>query len=290
MLVTGAAGMLGRDLTALLRVNHRVVAADLEDFDITGRRATVDAVKASQAPAVVHCAAYTDVDGAETDSERALAVNAAGAANVAAGCRETGARLYLISTDFVFDGGKGAPYVESDQPNPSSAYGRSKLEGERLAREELSEKLTVVRTAWLYGAYGEHFLTRLVRLVRGRDRLCVVDDQVGSPTWTGELAACLVRMLDAGADGPLYHAAGGGSCTRFEWAKAWFSLAGLEHVRLEPVGSDKFPAPARRPVSSALASERLERDGITPPARWRDGLEAYARAGGLEKVKKILDG
>ncbi len=290
VMVTGAAGMLGADLSRLLRSGHSVVAADLEDFDITDPVAAAGAVGDCAAQVVIHCAAFTDVEKAETHREAALAVNALGSRNIAAACRATGARLYLISTDFVFDGLKGSPYLESDRPNPLSQYGQGKLEGERLARRELGEMLSVVRTAWLYGGGGENFLTKLLRFAARGNTVRVVDDQYGSPTWTVALAECLARMLKAGAASPIYHAACGGRCSRFELAREWFNLLGLDNIELEPVGSDAFPSAVSRPVDSTLAGVALEREGIGGLPPWREALGRFANSGGRELAKQILGG
>lgn len=290
VLVTGVGGMLGKDLTGILNREHQVTGVDIADFDITDREAVRAAVKAAAPDAVIHCAAYTDVEKAETDTDRAYAVNSKGSEHIARACKEFGARLYLIGTDFVFDGTKGAAYVESDMPIPLSEYGRSKFEGETRARRVLGEKLTIVRTAWLYGAGGENFLTKLVRLARGQDVLKVVDDQVGSPTWTVELAGCLARLLAAGARRPVYHAACAGACSRIELAREWLGLVGLNSVGLEAVGSGEFPSVVQRPANSSLASENLVLDGITPLAPWREALVRFADMGGREIAAKLLEG
>ena len=290
VLVTGAKGMLGRDLTGVLQREHQVTGVDIADFDIANRAEVLSTLQAAAPEVVIHCAAYTDVEKAETDVDRAYAVNADGSEHIARACRKIGARLYLISTDFVFDGTKGAPYVEADLPIPLSEYGRSKFEGETRARRVLGEKLKIVRTAWLYGAGGENFLTKLVRFSRGQDKLKVVNDQVGSPTWTVELAECLARMLAAGIQRPVYHAACAGACSRFELAREWLTLVGLVNIRLEPVGSAEFPSAAQRPANSSLASENFVLDGITPPAPWREALARFADSGGREIAAKLLEG
>ncbi len=290
VLVTGAAGMLGTDLVPLLGKEHSVAAVDLADFDITDSIATSTAVTGSGAEAVIHCAAFTDVEKAETGREAARAVNAIGSRNVAAACRKIGARLYLISTDFVFDGGKGTPYVESDSPNPLSEYGRGKLEGEKMAREQLGEKLSVVRTAWLYGAAGENFLTKLLKFAAGGNTVKVVDDQFGSPTWTVALAECLVRMLNAEAALPLYHAACEGRCSRLELAREWFKLLELDKIEVEPVSSGTFSSAVKRPADSSLAGTALERGGIEGLPPWREALKRFAGLEGKELAKQVMGG
>ena len=275
ILVTGAAGMLGHDLVPLLSRTHRVRGVDLENFDITDRIAVAGFIQAEKPEVVIHAAAYTNVDTAESDPATAMAVNGSGAENVAVACREVGARMILISTDYVFDGEKRTPYLESDRPNPVNAYGRSKLEGEILARRALPS-LTVVRTAWLYGAGGENFITKILAAARGRNRLEVVTDEVGSPSWTVDLSSALKRLLEAGAFAPLYHLAGSGTCSRYELATELFSLLGIKNCQPEPVGKESFQTPARRPAYSALASERLGLENIEPLRHWREALSEFA--------------
>lgn len=274
ILVTGAAGMLGLDLVPALSTTHRVKGVDLEDFDITDRIAVDGFIQAEKPEVVIHAAAYTNVDAAESDSATATKVNGVGAENVAVACRDAGARMILISTDYVFDGEKRTPYLESDRPNPVNAYGRSKLEGEILARRALPS-VTVVRTAWLYGMGGENFITKILTAARGRQSLQVVTDEMGSPTWTVDLSAALKRLLEAGAFGPLYHLAGGGACSRYELATELFSFLRIKDCRLEPVGRERFQTPTRRPAYSVLASERLGLENIEPLRHWREALSEF---------------
>ena len=247
----------------------------VEDLDITDRIAAAGFIQDERPEVVIHAAAYTDVDAAESDPATAAAVNSRGAENVASACREVGARMILISTDYVFDGEKRTPYVESDRPNPVNAYGRSKLEGEILARRALPTA-TVVRTAWLYGAGGENFITKILAGARGANCLQMVSDEVGSPTWTVDLAAALKQLIECGAFGLLYHLAGAGACSRYEFAAELFSLLGIKDCRLEPVGKESFPTPARRPAYSALSSERLGLENIEPLRHWREALNEFA--------------
>jgi len=275
ILVTGAAGMLGHDLVPVLSRSHQVRGIDLGDLDITDRTAVAGFIRAERPEVVIHTAAYTNVDAAETDPAPAKAVNSRGAENVASACRETGARMILISTDYVFDGEKRAPYLESDRPNPVNEYGRSKLEGEILARRALPT-VTVVRTAWLYGAGGENFITKILAGAGKASRLQVVSDEVGSPTWTVDLSSALNRLIECGVSGPLYHLAGAGACSRYEFATELFSLLGIKDCRLEPVGKESFPTPARRPAYSVLSSERLGLENIEPLRHWREALNEFA--------------
>ncbi len=275
ILITGASGMLGTDLLRGLEREHRVLGLDYGECDITVEETVRALLLAERPELVIHAAAYTNVEAAETDRERAFSVNVHGSATVARGCRLVGARMVMVSTDFVFDGAKGAPYLESDRPEPVNAYGLSKLEGEQAARAELGDSLTVVRTSWLYGAAGDNFLSRILRASLGRERLGVVDDEFGSPTWTVDLTGALARMIERGVAGPLFHLAGGGCCSRFELAGELFSLLGVDHCRLERVSIRDFRSPVRRPANSALASERLAAAGIAPLRHWREALAEY---------------
>ncbi|HUU26869.1 MAG TPA: dTDP-4-dehydrorhamnose reductase [archaeon] len=275
ILVTGAAGMLGTDLTAELSSGHEVTGVDLDRCDITEKEAVLDLLRQERPELVIHTAAFTDVEGAEREPERAIEVNAYGAENVAQACRVVGARMLLISTDYVFDGTKREPYLESDEPNPINVYGRSKLEGERLSRAALPS-VTVVRTAWLYGAASNNFLTKILKAAARQPRLAVVTDEVGSPTCTVDLSAVLRRMIELGAAGPLYHLAGSGTCSRYELAAELFSLLEIDTCELKPTVRESFPTLAVRPANSALASERLGPEGIPPLRPWREALEEFA--------------
>lgn len=277
VLVTGAAGMLGRDLLPALNTRGLETAGvDLGRADITVPEAVESLLREECPQLVIHAAAWTDVERAEREPDSAYRVNALGARNVAAACARAGARMILISTDYVFDGTRAGPYVESDVPRPLSAYGRGKLEGELLARKELPD-LTVVRTAWLYGAGGQSFLTRILRAVRGRDVLGVVEDETGSPTWSAELSRILAEMAVRGPAGQLYHAVSTGSCSRYELAVELFRLLGIEKTQLRSVKAASFPSQVRRPANSALASECLERDGFSPLRPWEMALADFVK-------------
>ena len=257
--VVGAAGMLGQDVVRA--AGDAVVAHSRAELDVTDR----DAVHAALRDAtVINCAAYTNVDGAETEPDAARAVNAEGARNVA----EAAARVVYVSTDYVFDGAKAGPYVESDPVNPISEYGYSKLAGERATLTASPQSL-IVRTAWLFGAGGRNFVTTILRAGEERGQLKVVDDQVGCPTFTGHLAEALVALAEGHGHGFL-HVAGSGSCSWFEFAGAIFERAGMD-VDVRPCTTEDFPRPARRPANSVLVSEH----GAPELPDWRDGLEAY---------------
>ena len=273
IVVTGAAGMLGHKVVAVARGRgHDVVAADLEQFDITDAEAT-DAFLRDAAPqAVIHCAAYTAVDRAEEDEERALAINATGAGNVARAAAALDARCVAVSTDYVFDGARReSPWVESDPTGPLSAYGRTKLAGEQEVLAA-SDRHAIVRTAWLFGAGGPNFPDTMLRLAAERGEVDVVSDQVGSPTWTGHLAPALVDVAEDGTRHGTFHAAGADSCSWYELAVATFYYKGTD-VDVHAVDTAAFPRPAPRPAYSVLGTERGA-DALRLP-HWRDGLHGH---------------
>ena len=272
LLVTGAAGMLGRRVVAEARGRgHDVVPADLAEFDLTDPAAT-DAFLVDAAPqAVVNCAAYTQVDRAEEDEPLALAVNGAGAGNVARAATAAGARVVHVSTDYVFDGSAERPWVESDPTGPLGAYGRTKLAGEHEVLAA-GDGNAIVRTAWLFGAGGPNFPDTMLRLAGEHGRLRVVTDQVGSPTWTGHLAAALVDCAETPERTGIFHAAGAGPGVSWHaFAQEIVRRAGLD-VPVEGVTSDAFPRPAPRPAWSVLGTERPN-PLVLPP--WQDGLQAH---------------
>jgi len=294
LLVTGAAGMLGHDIArAASRAGHEPALLDLPEIDITEERSVAEALeRLGHEPggldAIVNCAAWTDVDGAESEEPAARAVNALGAGVLARGAARAGLPLLHVSTDYVFDGvapldGDGAPrpYVESDPTGPRSAYGRTKLEGEREVLAA-SGRHTVVRTAWLYGVDGKNFVETMLRLAGepgasgSTPSVQVVTDQVGSPTWGGHLAPALLGLLERGVAG-LVHLTGAGQVSWNGFAREIFRQAEVD-CRVEPASSEQMARPAPRPAWSALASER---EDVLPMPPWQDGLAGYlaARAG-----------
>ena len=262
--------MLGRDVVrAAGYVNHDVVALARADLDVTDRRAVRAAVRRAAPDAVVNCAAWTDVDGAESDPEGAALLNAEAAGIVAEAAADAGAAIVQPSTDYVFDGEKRRPYVESDRPNPLSVYGATKLAGEH-AVAEANSRYFVVRTSWLFGTHGRNFVATMLRLGHEMDEVVVVRDQVGCPTYTGHLADALIRLVED-EDAGLHHIAGGGQCSWFEFAGEIFRQAGVDCHVLSCTTAD-FPRPARRPAHSVLGTER-EYALYLPD--WREGLRGY---------------
>lgn len=280
-LVTGAAGMLGSELVRRVPQGWEAIGTDLAPqaalpgLDLADEAALERAWR-EHGPfdAVLHCAAYTAVDKAESERELAERVNVVASRALAAACARRGARMVALSTDFVFDGHATRPYVESDEPHPLSVYGATKLAGERAVLETLPGNSAIVRTQWLYGPRGKHFPRTIAALARERGELKVVDDQTGAPTTTLELAPALWDVLASGENG-VFHAACEGSCTWYSFTRAILEELGLTHVRLEPCTTDAFPRPARRPTYSVLDSSRLARLRGRRLAHWRDALKAY---------------
>jgi dTDP-4-dehydrorhamnose reductase len=270
IVIIGAAGMLATDVRrAAEAVNHEVVALARRDLDVTDAAAVARRIAAAQPDAVVNCAAYTDVDGAEGDLRAAMDINADGAGAVAAAAAQAGARIVYPSTDYVFDGAKRAPYVESDETRPLSVYAQSKLAGERITAEANTRHF-VIRSGWLFGVAGRSFPDTMVRLAADHGEVVVVRDQVGSPTYTAHLAEAIVRLLDTDAYG-IHHLTAEGECSWYELALELFQLAGVEcHVL--SCTTEELGRPAPRPRYSVLATERPAT--ILLP-EWQQGLAAY---------------
>lgn len=278
-LITGANGMLGHDLQTVL-AGRDVTALSRAELDVTD----LDAVRAASAghDIIINTAAYTKVDDAEANEAAAHAVNATGAGNLATAAAETGATLVQLSTDYVFDGTATTPYAEATPVNPVSAYGRTKAEGERLVRELNPERSHIIRTAWLYGQHGPNFAKTMLRLASQRDLVSVVTDQIGQPTWTGDLAAQIVAVLDADAPAGIYHATNTGEASWFDFARAVFSVAGLDPDRVTRTDSSQFVRPAPRPAYSVLGHDAWRAVGLAPMRHWREALTEAARHGALE--------
>ena len=283
-LVTGSAGMLGRDLTALLAARgEEFTALGRADLDITDAGATTAAVASVKPDVVVNCAAWTAVDAAEEHEAEALAVNGRGAANLAAACAEAGALLVQPSTDYVFDGDADAPYAEDAPTAPAGAYGRTKLAGEQAVRAALPGGSYIVRTAWLYGAHGKNFVKTMLRLAGNGVSPGVVADQHGQPTWTADVAAQVHALVAKSAPPGVYHATSSGQTSWFGFAEEIFALYQQyedhgqhdpERKRLTPVpiSTSEYPTPARRPAYSVLGHQAWHAAGIEPIGDWRDAL------------------
>jgi dTDP-4-dehydrorhamnose reductase len=273
-LVTGAGGMLGRDMvSALARGGERVVGLTRRELDVTDERAVQAALRHWLPAIVVNCAAWTAVDEAETHEEGALRVNGHGAASVAAACSITGAWLVHLSTDYVFSGDGQQPYSEHDRAAPRTAYGRTKLAGEQAVLEQLPDGAYVVRTAWLYGAHGPNFVRTMIGLARARRTADVVNDQQGQPTWTADVASQIIALVRSRAAAGVYHATSSGSATWFELARETFRLLGADPARVRPTTSSAYPRPAPRPAYSVLGHDAWAAADLEPLPDWQRALQ-----------------
>lgn len=270
LLVAGAAGMLGRDLLlAAGNAGHDVVGFGRAELDVTNAEQVGRRVELERPDVVINAAAWTDVDGAETAEQAAFAVNGTGAGNLAAAAAAVGASVVYVSTDYVFDGAKGEPYVESDQPAPLSAYGRTKLAGEE-ATAAANKRHFVVRSAGLFGVGGNNFVETMLRLAEGQSEVLVVRDQIGSPTYTWHLAYGIVRLIE-GLEFGIHHMAAAGQCSWYEFAREIFEQAKVD-CKVLSVSTEEFGRPAARPPFSTLTSQREH--AIRLPS-WQDGLAGY---------------
>lgn len=282
-LVTGAAGMLGREVVQVLSdgAGHEVVALGRAELDITDPDALKSAVDGVDV--VVNAAAWTDVDGAETREADATAVNGTAVRNLASACADSGAVLLHISTDYVFPGDATSPIPEDAPSSPVNAYGRSKLAGELAVFQTLPSTGYVVRTGWLYGEHGRNFVATILNAAKQREFLEVVDDQRGQPTWARALARQLIALggaaLAGRAPAGAYHGTCSGETTWYGLARAAFELTGLDPDRVRPTTSDKFPRRAARPSYSVLGHDRWAAAGLAPMPDWYAALDEFLRGG-----------
>ncbi|MDP4096518.1 dTDP-4-dehydrorhamnose reductase [Paenibacillus sp. P96] len=281
VLVTGAGGQLGKDVVRVLtEKGHDVLACDRNTLDITNLEQSIQVIQNYTPDVVMHCAAYTAVDAAETDVDNAYRVNAAGSRNMALAAEKVGAKLIYVSTDYVFDGSSSDPYQEYDNTNPKSVYGKSKRAGEVLV-QTLSSRYFIVRTSWVYGLHGHNFVKTMLKLGQEKPILKVVDDQKGSPTYTVDLARFLLELMMTEKYG-IYHASGSGSCTWYEFTKAIFEEAGqiLQlsiNTELLPCSTEEFPRPAPRPVNSVMDHLFIRVNDLTDFRPWREALRDFLR-------------
>ena len=266
ILVTGANGMLGQDLCPILEdEGFDVIETDVDTLDITNPGMVKEVLSEKKPSIVIHCAAYTNVDKAEEDLETATKINVTGTENLARVCGENGITLVYISTDYVFDGTKGEKYLPTDTPNPINNYGLTKYQGEEAVRK-YCKKYYITRTSWLYGIHGKNFVETMISLA-DKPELKVVDDQIGCPTWTVELANGIVELIEDDAEYGTYHVCGSGVTSWYGFAKEIFEQSGLK-VNLKPCTTDEFPRPASRPGYSAMDNSGLCRD-------WKAALKNY---------------
>ncbi|AAT88473.1 NAD(P)-dependent oxidoreductase [Leifsonia xyli subsp. xyli] len=285
-LIAGAHGQLGQDLQRAL-AGREVTALGRADLDVTDRDTVLAAVAGHDV--VINASAYTKVDDAETHEDDAYAINATGTENLAVAAAQHGATFVTVSTDYVFDGSGAEPYAEDAPRDPINAYGRTKAAGEELALATHPGGTYIVRTAWLYGAGGANFAKTMVRLAESHETVSVVADQIGQPTWTGDLAERIVTLLDSDAPPGVYHGTNSGQASWFAFAKAVFSAAGLDPDRVLPTDSAAFTRPAPRPSYSVLGHEGWRRAGLKPMRPWEEALADAAQHGVLDQERNDDD-
>ena len=277
VLVTGVKGQLGYDVVnEMLKRGIEPVGVDVEEMDITDKAACDKVITEANVDAVIHCAAYTAVDAAEDNVEICMKVNAEGTRNIAEVCKKLDIKMMYISTDYVFDGQGERPWEPDDERAPLNVYGQSKYEGE-LAVEELVEKFFTVRIAWVFGLNGNNFIKTMLRIGKERGAASVVCDQIGSPTYTYDLARLLVDMIQTDKYGR-YHATNEGLCSWYEFACEIFRAAGMDEVKVTPVTSAEYPASkAKRPMNSRISKEKLSENGFERLPDWKDAVARYLK-------------
>jgi dTDP-4-dehydrorhamnose reductase len=276
ILVVGAKGMLGRDLMGVLLSslpNDKVIGWDIEEIDIQKEEDTVFKIEKLRPDIMVHIAAYTDVDGCELNEEKAFAVNAEGTKHVAMTASRCRAKMVYLSTDYVFDGNKREPYLESDSPHPLNVYGRSKWKGEQYVQELVKDPL-IVRTQWLFGRYGKNFATSILRQAGEKRVLSIVNDQIGSPTYTVDLAKAISALIQFDASG-IFHVANSDLCTWYTFGQAILKLSGMDKVRVIPISSKELGRPAIRPSYSVLNCQKLKKKTGLTLQPWSEALKEY---------------
>ncbi len=275
VLVTGVAGQLGYDVVRVLQDRSiDAVGVDIADFDLTDRDAVVAYVNKTNPTCIVHCAAYTAVDKAEDDQEKAYAVNVMGTRNIALAAKETGAKLMYISTDYVFDGDKKEPYNADDSKNPLGVYGSTKYLGEGECRSQV-QKLFIVRLSWVFGKNGNNFVKTMLRLSETKDEISVVSDQFGSPTYTPDAARIICDMIATDKYGA-YHVSNEGYCSWHEFACEIMNLAGRTTV-VKPILAAQYPSRTKRPQNSCFSKRELDAAGFTRLPHWKDALDHYLK-------------
>jgi dTDP-4-dehydrorhamnose reductase len=272
VLIIGSEGMLGHDLVDILSKENEISTTTIDTLDITDIEKTITTVKNINPDVVVHAAAFTDVNGSETNQDLAYKVNVIGTRNVAVACKESDSALVYICTDYVFDGEKGSSYYEYDKTKPLSVYGKTKLLGETYIRDILS-KFYIVRTSWLYGYHGPNFITTMLKLAETMDTISVVNDQVGSPTYTVDLATAIAKLIKKPAYG-IYHITNSDECSWYEYAREIFDIAGIM-IDVKPVTTEDYPQAASRPKYSVLNNYNWKMEGFPALRNYKDALREY---------------
>lgn len=274
VLVTGINGQLGHDVMGELKKRgHEAVGVDIEEMDITDAECVKRVMTQTAPEAVIHCSAYTAVDRAEEEVELCRQVNAEGTKNVAEVCAGLDCKLLYLSTDYIFSGEGERPWEPGDEPDPLNIYGLTKFEGEQEIKSRM-DKYFIVRISWVFGVNGNNFIKTILRLGRENGAVRVVDDQIGSPTYTYDLAVLLVDMIETEKYGE-YHASNEGTCSWYEFAKEIFAAAGMNEVEVTPVSSEEFPAKAKRPKNSRMSKEKLVKNGFNKLPSWQDAVKRY---------------
>lgn len=274
VLVTGINGQLGHDVMGELKKRgHEAVGVDIEEMDITDAECVKRVMTQTAPEAVIHCSAYTAVDRAEEEVELCRRVNAEGTKNVAEVCAGLDCKLLYLSTDYIFSGEGERPWEPGDEPDPLNVYGLTKFEGEQEIKSRM-DKYFIVRISWVFGVNGNNFIKTMLRLGRENGAVRVVDDQIGSPTYTYDLAVLLVDMIETEKYGE-YHASNEGICSWYEFAKEIFAAAGMNEVEVTPVTSEEFPAKAKRPKNSRMSKEELVKNGFNKLPSWQDAVKRY---------------
>ena len=279
ILVIGAKGMLGRDLVEVLRSSSRndeVVGWDFEDIDIREEQRTIAKIESICPEIVINAAAFTDVDGCESNEEKVFTINAEGMRHIALGALRCRAKVVYFSTDYVFDGKKRGPYLENDPPNPLNVYGRSKWKGEQYV-QELVENSLIIRTQWLYGRYGNNFVTSILRQAREKRVLSIVNDQIGSPTYTADLSKAISVLIQFDVKG-IFHVANSDLCTWYTFGQAILKLAGIVGVKIIPISSKELGRPAIRPSYSVLSTQKLKKETGMTLRPWSEALKDYLQS------------
>ena len=276
ILVIGAKGMLGRDLMGILHSTcskDEIIGWDIEEIDIQKEDESITKIEKLRPEIVIHIAAYTDVDGCELDKEKAFAVNAEGTKHVVLAASKCDAKIVYLSTDYVFDGEKREPYSESDPPHPLNVYGHSKLKGEQYVQEGVKDSL-IIRTQWLYGPFGKNFVDSILRQATEKSALSIVNDQMGSPTYTLDLARAISELIQFGARG-IFHVANGDFCAWDTFAEAILKLSGINRVKVLPISSKELDRPAARPSYSVLSCQKLKKETGLTMRSWSEALKDY---------------
>lgn len=274
VLVTGVGGQLGHDVVRELEQRgHEVTGVGREEMDITDAEKVRKVIRDCVPDAVIHCSAYTAVDRAEDEADQCRKVNVEGTKNIAEICAELDCKIIYISTDFVFSGEGERPWETDDAAGPISVYGRTKYEGEDEVKSRL-DKFFIVRISWVFGKNGNNFVKTMLRIGKENGAVKVVDDQIGSPTYTRDMAVLLADMVQTEKYG-VYHASNEGFCSWYEFAKEIFRLAGMDEVSVTPITSDQFPAKAKRPFNSRMSKEKLVKEGFNKLPSWQDALKRY---------------